>query len=98
MQSANPTRPQAEHAVSLTDRKRASIAGVEDVDCFNEQIVVLRTPLGTLTVTGSGLNISHLNLDEGRVEIEGELGALEYTGGKKSGGAGRGGLLGRLFR
>ena len=81
------------HTLSLDDRKRLSLTGVEDVDCFNEQLVVLRTPLGTLTITGAGMNISQLNLEDGRVELEGEVDALEYSGGKKPGG-----LLGRLFR
>lgn len=71
------------HAHPHQSGKRATITGVEDVDCFNEQIVVLRTPLGTLTLTGAGLNISHLNLEEGRVEIDGELDAMEYTGRQK---------------
>lgn len=81
------------HGLTLVDRKKLSVTGVEDVDCFNEQLVVLRTPLGTLTVTGAGLNISQLTLEDGRVELEGEVDALEYSGGRK-----RGGLLGRLFR
>ncbi|MDO4867940.1 MAG: sporulation protein YabP [Clostridia bacterium] len=81
------------HSLTLVDRKKLSVTGVEDVDCFNEQLVVLRTPLGTLTVTGAGLNISQLTLEDGRVELEGEVDALEYSGGKR-----RGGLLGRLFR
>ena len=42
---------------------------------------------------GAGLNISQLSLESGRVDIEGDVEALEYSGGKKSGG-----LLGRLFR
>ena len=82
-----------EHAVTLMDRKRLSLTGVEDVDCFNEQIVVLRTSQGTLTVAGAGLNISQLSLEAGRVEIEGEVDALEYSGAKK-----QGGLWSRLFR
>jgi len=82
-----------EHTLSLEDRKRLSLTGVEDVDCFNEQIVVLRTPLGTLTVAGAGLNVSQLNLEAGRVEIDGEEDALEYRGGKR-----KDGLLGRMFR
>ena len=93
MQSnAGAGAPQA-HTVTLNDRKRLSITGVEDVDCFNEQIVVLQTPLGTLTVTGSGLNVSQLNVEDGRVSVAGEVDALEYTGGKR-----RGGVLGRLFK
>lgn len=95
MQKACGTELSREHTVALTDRKRLSLTGVEDVDCFNEQIVVLRTPLGTLTVAGAGLNVSQLNLEDGRVEIDGEVDALEYSGGKKKK---SGGLLGRLFR
>ena len=93
MQNNCPVRSPQEHAVSLVNRKRMGITGVEDVDCFNEQIVILRTPIGMLTVSGATLNISHLNLEEGRVEIEGEFDALEYSGGKKAGG-----FFGRLFR
>ena len=82
-----------EHTVTLAGRKRLNITGVEDVDCFNEQVVVLKTPLGTLTVSGAALNMSQLNLEDGRVSLEGEVDALEYTGVKK-----KGGLLGRLLR
>ena len=93
MQKACQVLPERAHSVTLCDRKKLSVTGVEDVDCFNEQIVVLKTPLGTLTVAGAGLNSSQLSLEEGRLEIEGEVDALEYSGLKK-----RGGLLGRLFR
>ena len=84
---------QREHGVTLVDRKRLSLTGVEDVECFNEQLVVLRTGLGTLTVAGAGLNISRLSLEDGRVEVEGEVDALEYSGGRK-----KGGLWSRLTR
>ena len=80
------------HTITLNDRKRLAITGVEDVDCFNEQIVVLRTPLGTLTVTGAGLNMSQLSVEDGRVSLEGEVDALEYSGMKHRG------VLGRLFK
>lgn len=82
-----------EHTIRITDRKKLMITGVEDVDCFNEQVVVLRTPLGMLTIAGTSLNIAHLNLEEARVEIDGEFDSLEYTGGRK-----KSGFLGRLFR
>ena len=87
-------QPGREHSVTLEDRARLSLTGVDDVDCFNEQLVVLRTPLGTLTVAGAGLNVSRLSLEDGRVEIDGEVDALEYSGGKKK----SGGWRSRLFR
>ena len=83
------------HTLLITGRSAATITGVEDVDCFNEQIVVLRTPLGMLTLTGEGLNISQLSLDEGRLVVEGEIASAEYDGRHKSGGSG---FWGRLLR
>ena len=83
-----------EHVVTLADRKRLSLTGVEDVDCFNEQLIVLRTSLGTLTIAGAGLNISRLSLEDGRVEVDGEVEALEYSGGRKK----AGGLLRRVVK
>ena len=93
MQNNGSVQETRAHTITLNDRKRLSITGVEDVDCFNEQIVVLQTPLGTLTVTGAGLNVSQLNLEDGRIALEGEVDAMEYTGGRK-----KGGVLGRLFK
>ena len=93
MQNACGVQGTREHSAALVNRKKLSLTGVDEVDCFNEQVVVLRTPLGMLTVAGAGLNISRLNLEDGCVEVEGEVDALEYSGGKKTGG-----LLGRLFR
>ena len=92
MQSSNLS-PAASHTLTLSGRSTATVTGVEDVDCFNEQIVILRTPLGALTISGEGLNISQLNLGDGRLIVEGEIAAIEYSQRKKQGG----GLLGRLF-
>lgn len=92
MQNANHSS--GGHTLTLTDRSTATITGVEDVDCFNEQIVVLRTPLGSLTLSGENLNISQLSLGEGRLIVEGEISAIEYSHVRKHGG----GFLGRLLR
>ena len=89
MQNSNP----GEHTLTLSGRATATVTGVEDVDCFNEQIVILRTPLGLLTLSGESLNISQLNLEEGRLIVEGEITAIEYTQRKKQ----SGGFFGKLF-
>ena len=80
------------HSFTLIDRSHAEITGVNDVDCFNEQIVILRTPLGALTISGEGLNISQLNLGDGRLIVEGEIAAIEYSQRRK-----QGSFLGKLF-
>lgn len=89
MQGAQPS---SGHSLTLEDRSVATVTGVEDVDCFNEQLVVLRTPLGALTLTGEGLNISKLNLEDGKLVVEGEIAAVEYAQRRKAGG-----FFGRLF-
>ena len=48
-----------------------------------------------MTISGSGLNISHLNKEDGRLIVDGEFDAIEYSG--KARGA-KGGLLSRLMR
>lgn len=84
--------PAGEHTLTLTERSLATLTGVEDVECFNEQIIVLRTSLGSLTLTGEGLNISQLNLGEGKLVVEGEISAAEYSRKKSSAG-----FFGKLF-
>lgn len=88
MPNANPP---AEHTLTLAGRTSAVVTGVEDVECFNEQIVVLRTSLGALTLTGEGLNISRLSLDEGKLVVEGEIASAEYSHVRK------GGFWGKVF-
>lgn len=92
MQNSNHSSTEG-HTLTLVGRSTATITGVEDVECFNEQIVVLRTPLGALTLSGEGLNISQLNLGDGRLIVDGEIAAIEYSHAKK-----QGGLLSRLLR
>jgi len=79
----------------MENRRRAVVTGVQDVECFNDQMVVLSTGAGALTITGDALNIPELKLDEGRLVVEGELRTAEYEGKLKEG---KGGFLGRLMR
>ena len=83
------------HALMLSNRSHAEISGVTDVDCFNEQVVVLVTTLGTMTISGSGLNITHLNQEEGRLIVDGEFDAIEYSAGRRSE---KNGFFARLMR
>ena len=86
---------QGPHGLSLTNRSHAEITGVSDVDCFNEQLVVLSTTMGMMTISGNNLNISHLNQEEGRLIVDGEFDSIEYSG---KGRDGKGGLLRRILR
>ena len=45
------------HSLSLEGREKLSITGVDDVSGFDEELVVLRTGQGELTVRGRQLHI-----------------------------------------
>jgi sporulation protein YabP len=86
--------PARAHAITLENRRRASLSGVSDVLSFNEQEVVMVTEGGDITLVGEGLHIARLNLDEGQLMVEGNISGIEY--GLPP--AQRKGLLARLFR
>jgi len=82
------------HGFTLMNRSHAEISGVSEVDCFNEELIVLNTALGAMTISGSNLNISNLSQEQGRVVVDGEFDAVEYSGRAKK----NGGFFGRLLR
>ena len=54
------------------------LSGVEDVSGFDENVIVLTTPLGELTVRGEGLHIEKIDLETGRLEVRGKVRELSY--------------------
>ncbi len=68
----------AYHSVILEGRKKVSISGVTDVDKFDENIVVLFTSMGELTIKGSDLHVSDLSVTNGEMNVTGEIDAFYY--------------------
>jgi sporulation protein YabP len=89
---AAPT--QRPHTLTIDGRSRANITGVTDVDSFNDAMIVLNTSVGAMTLIGSALHISRLNLEDGHLLVEGQIDALEYDERTRGG---KGGLA-RLFK
>ena len=67
------------HALSLEGRERARLSGVTAVICFHDQEVVLETSEGEVALLGEGLHIEQLNLDDGRLDVTGEISGIEYS-------------------
>ena len=63
----------------LENRTRLNISGVLDVLSFDDQIVIVETELGMLTVKGDNLRINKLNIDTSEVIVEGEIISLTYN-------------------
>lgn len=82
------------HHVVLEGRSDLSVSGVEDVESFDENTIVMTTVKGTLVVRGEGLHIEKLSLDGGDLKVEGMVDSLTY----EDDGREKGGFLARLLR
>lgn len=89
-------RPRVEsaHHIILEEREQLAVSGVEEVESFDENTIVMYTCKGTLVVRGEGLHIEKLSLDGGDLKVEGAIDALSY----EDSGREKGGLFSRLFR
>lgn len=63
----------------LENRNRLNISGVLDVLSFDDQIIIVETELGMLTVKGDNLRINKLSIDTSEVIVEGEIMSLTYS-------------------
>ncbi len=82
------------HKVTLVDRKRLEITGVEEVESFDENTIIMSTYQGDLTVRGEELHIETLSLEGGALKVDGKVESLSYEDRPE----GKGGLWSRLFR
>lgn len=78
-----------QHAVRLSDRKWLEIDGVEHVDSFDDDSIVLVTRLGRLVIRGHELRIQQLDLEKGHFTAAGTVDAMTYTQPKKGADRGR---------
>ena len=69
---------QRSHTLSMENRDKLSLTGVEDVSGVDESLVVLTTSMGELTVRGEGLHIERIDLDSGQLEVRGKVQELSY--------------------
>lgn len=63
----------------LENRSKLSISGVLDVLSFDDQVVILETELGLLTVKGENIRINKLSIDTSEVIVEGDISNLSYS-------------------
>lgn len=68
------------HMLTLEGRTHARLSGVMAVCCFNEQEIVLETSEGEIALLGEQLHIEQLNLDDGQLDVTGEIAGVEYNG------------------
>lgn len=84
------------HNISILQRKDCKLTGVIEVHSFDENMVVLDTVEGRITLKGSKLHVSSLNLEKGEADVEGRIDSLVYSQNSTISKKGEG-FLTRLF-
>ncbi len=92
----NITSPNIIQNIVLENRKKLSVSGVLDVLSFDDQVIIIETELGLLTIKGENLRINKLSIDSSEVIVEGEISNLTYSDAETE--RKGSGLLGKLFK
>lgn len=80
----------------LENRGKLSISGVLDVLSFDDQVVMVETELGLLTVKGENLRINKLSIDTSEVIVEGDISYLAYS--DKETDKSKGNFMSKIFK
>ncbi len=70
---------QGMHSLIMENRSKITLTGVKDIHSFDEELVLVETELGILTIKGLNLKMNKLNLDNSELNVEGKIIALIYT-------------------
>ena len=65
--------------ISLENRKKLILTGVEEVISFDDEKILLNTKLGFLTIKGSELKMNKLDVKNGDVIIVGKISSMVYS-------------------
>jgi len=68
----------AEHSVHLINRNSIDLSGVTNVVNFDDEEIILDTNMGFLEIGGQELHITMLNLENGRVAVQGSINHMAY--------------------
>ncbi|MGN0993267.1 MAG: sporulation protein YabP [Bacilli bacterium] len=81
----------------LENRGKLSISGVLDVLSFDDQVVIVETELGLLTVKGENIRINKLSIDTSEVIVEGDIASLAYSENKNIDKS-KGSIISKIFK
>ena len=85
------------HRLIINNREKGSLTGILDVISFDENMIVLDTDMGLLTIKGKDLHVSRLTLEKGEIDLEGRTDSFVYSSNESYRKAGQS-LLTRLFK
>lgn len=65
--------------IVLENREKLNITGIVDVFSFDDQIIIVETELGLLTIKGNDLKINKLSIDTSDFIVDGKINSLSYS-------------------
>ncbi len=85
----------APHNLIMENREKLTLTGVIDIHSFDDELVLVETNMGILTIKGNDLKMNKLNLDNNELVVEGKIAALIYSEADLSK---KGGMFGKIFK
>ena len=83
------------HNLIMENREKLTLTGVIDIHSFDDEMVLVETQMGILTIKGNDLKMNKLNLDNNELSVEGKISALVYSETEI---AKKGGMFGKIFK
>ena len=84
--------------IVLENREKLSITGINDVFSFDDQIIIIETELGMLTIKGEDLKINKLSIDSSDFIVEGRINSLNYSNNDISSNKKEKNILRKIFK
>ena len=67
------------HTLLMENRNVLELTGISDVESCNEEEITADSSCGNIVIRGEGLSVEVLDLDCGRLKINGKIIAVIYT-------------------
>ena len=83
--------------IIIENREKACITGVIDIHSFDDELVLVQTELGVLTIKGDDLKMNKLSLDNNELIVEGKIVAIAYSDINNNNKANKG-IMNKLFK
>ena len=68
----------ARHILHLDDRSTLKVTSVEEVISFDDNFISLSLGQSVLNVSGEGMSVTNLSLENGEVCVSGRINSIEY--------------------
>lgn len=85
--------------VNLINRERLEASAVNNVISYDDAEILMETKLGLLVIKGESMHITTLNLEQGKIVVDGYVHKIEYVEDKGAKMKNKGkGIISKLLR